>query len=73
MAKITLAGHEIEYENVCKYVLEHCTLCYFQQPLQSTLESRLISFTANTKIFVKKLLIIKMVLVFKHWFTKHIK
>ena len=51
---------------MCVDVLAHCTLCYFKQSLQSTLESVLISFTANTKIFVKKLLIIKMVLVFKH-------
>ena len=36
---------------MCVDVLAHCTLCYFQQSLQSTLESVLISFTkaANNK------------------------
>ena len=67
MEKITLAEHENEYENVS--VLAHCTLCYFQQSVQSTLESVLLSFNFIYYKYInpsKKVVIIKMVLVFKH-------
>ena len=54
---------------MCVSVLAHCTLCYFQQSLQSTLESVLLSFNFIYYKYInpsKKVVIIKMVLVFKH-------
>ena len=48
IAKITLT------ENCTNAVLACCTLRYFQQSLQSTLELVLILFTTNTWIIIKK-------------------
>ena len=42
LAKITLAEHESQHR--INAVLSHCTLCYFQQFLLSTLELVLILF-----------------------------